>query len=55
MGEYGGHTNTIDEEHCLRSSTFLLIIRVKTASSQIDFLVVWSVHSYELLVQAYQY
>ena len=30
MGEDDGHANTIDEEHCLRSSTFLLIVRVKT-------------------------
>ena len=30
MGEDDGHGNTIDDEHFLRSSIFLLIIRVKT-------------------------
>ena len=50
MGEDEGHSNMIDEEHCLRSITFLLIIHVETASSQFDFLTVWSFDSYELLV-----
>ena len=54
MGEDDRHENMIDEEHCLRSSIFLLIIHVKTASSQFDFLMVWSIDSYELLaVQQY--
>ena len=33
MGEDDEHANTIDEEHCLRSRIFLLIIRVKTVIS----------------------
>ena len=33
MGQDDGQANTIDEEHCLRSSTFLLIIHVKTVIS----------------------
>ena len=33
MEEDNGHANTINAEHCLRSSNFLLIIRVKTIVS----------------------
>ena len=33
MGEDDGHTNTIDDEHCLKLSPFLLIISVKIVIS----------------------
>ena len=42
VGKDDGYANTIDEEHCLRSSTFLLIIYVKNASSQSYFFMVWN-------------
>ena len=40
MREDDGQVNTIDEEHCLRSSTFLLIITACRPLSQFVFFMI---------------